>query len=111
MAPETARTTPPPTLARNSLEQGQPTPVSVKIRRFEGIPETVAYARMLQGAGAWLVGVHGRTRQQVGDPATSSDVGAMRAPPLTDAHPHPQPHPLTSASGGVECARWGTVAA
>lgn len=39
-------------------------PVTAKIRRFEGLDETLAYAKMIEAAGASLVAVHGRTRAQ-----------------------------------------------
>lgn len=39
-------------------------PVTVKIRRFDEVEDTVEYASMLERAGASLVAVHGRTREQ-----------------------------------------------
>lgn len=38
------------------------TPVSVKIRLFPQLQDTISYARMLQQAGASLLAIHGRTR-------------------------------------------------
>ena len=43
--------------------KGLRTPVSVKIRLFPELERTIAYARMLQAAGASLLAVHGRTRE------------------------------------------------
>lgn len=39
-------------------------PVTVKIRRFPDLQETVEYAARLEKAGASLVAVHGRTREE-----------------------------------------------
>ena len=57
-------------------------PISVKIRLLEsGVGETVDLARMLQGAGASLLTVHGRTRLQKGMLSGAADwdaIGAVR---------------------------------
>jgi tRNA-dihydrouridine synthase 1 len=49
-----------------ALAQGLPdgVPVTVKIRRFDCVERTVAYAARLERAGASLVAIHGRTREQ-----------------------------------------------
>lgn len=54
-------------------------PVWVKIRVFPSVERTVQYARMLQDAGASLVAVHGRTREQKGKDAPPADWAAIRA--------------------------------
>ena len=35
-----------------------------QIRRFQQAEKTIAYAKMLESAGAFMVAVHGRTREQ-----------------------------------------------
>ena len=47
-----------------TLSSGLNVPVTVKIRRFDDVDRTVAYAAMLERSGASLVAVHGRTRAQ-----------------------------------------------
>ncbi|GAB0491895.1 hypothetical protein MMPV_003150 [Pyropia vietnamensis] len=55
------------------------TPVSAKIRIFSDVAKTVAYARMIEDAGASVLAVHGRTREQKGRTAGPADWEVIRA--------------------------------
>ncbi|VDL99816.1 unnamed protein product [Schistocephalus solidus] len=54
-------------------------PVSVKIRIFPDVDRTVAYAKMLEAAGAAFIAVHGRTREQNGQKTGLADWEQIRA--------------------------------
>uniref|UniRef100_A0A061S1R0 tRNA-dihydrouridine(16/17) synthase [NAD(P)(+)] n=1 Tax=Tetraselmis sp. GSL018 TaxID=582737 RepID=A0A061S1R0_9CHLO len=64
-----------------------PVPVTVKIRMFPSsedaslpdVERTVAYARRLQDAGAHLLAIHGRTRDQKNAKEIRADWGVIRA--------------------------------
>lgn len=55
------------------------TPVSVKIRLFPQLADTIAYATMLQAAGASLLAIHGRTRDMKDHAAHRADWEAIAA--------------------------------
>lgn len=54
-------------------------PVTVKIRIFPELDRTLAYAKMIQDAGAQLLGVHGRVREQRGHNTGLADWEQIRA--------------------------------
>lgn len=49
-----------------TLRENLSVPVSCKIRIFEDVSKTIAYAKMLEEAGCQMLSVHGRTREQKG---------------------------------------------
>ncbi|KAK2075943.1 hypothetical protein QBZ16_001279 [Prototheca wickerhamii] len=67
--------------------------VTVKIRRFDDVARTVAYAAALERAGAYLVAVHGRTREQKTASAVAAEwehiaavKAALRVPVLANGN-------------------------
>eukprot|EP00892_Ulva_mutabilis_P004060 jgi/Ulvmu1/2025/UM120_0021.1 len=62
-----------------ALHEHVSTPVSAKIRIFPALEDTLQYARMIERAGASLVAVHGRTRDQKNAAAVRADWDAIRA--------------------------------
>ena len=60
------------------MAEGAGVPVTVKIRLFPELERTLEYARMLEAAGAQLIAVHGRTREQKDSSACRADWNAIR---------------------------------
>ncbi|KAM3212696.1 hypothetical protein ACQJBY_065634 [Aegilops geniculata] len=62
-----------------NLSENLCVPVSCKIRIFPRLEDTLAYAKMLEEAGASLVAVHGRTRDEKDGKKFRADWDAIKA--------------------------------
>lgn len=62
--------------------EGLSVPVTVKIRVFPDRQKTVEYARMLERAGASLIAVHGRLREQKKSNGPDADWDAIKVTPM-----------------------------
>lgn len=71
-------------------------PVWCKIRIFDDVARTIDYARMLESAGASVIAVHGRTRDQKGKTAPPANWDAIKA--VREAV-----HVPVIANGNVRC--------
>ncbi len=63
----------------NGRKERLPIPVWAKFRLLPKLEDTVAFARMVEAAGASAVAVHGRTRQQKGNSPGPADWAAIAA--------------------------------
>ena len=66
-------------LIRQLHEGLETVPVTAKIRIFEDVERTVAYAKMIEDAGAQILTVHGRLRSQRGHASGLADWEMIRA--------------------------------
>lgn len=63
----------------NTLHLNLEVPVTAKFRVYDSLEKTLAYARMIERAGAQMVTVHGRTREMKGHKTGLADWEKIRA--------------------------------
>ncbi|EPQ29626.1 uncharacterized protein PFL1_02845 [Pseudozyma flocculosa PF-1] len=63
----------------NILHINLKVPVTAKMRVYDSVEKTIAYARMLERAGAQIITVHGRTREMKGHKTGLADWQKIRA--------------------------------
>lgn len=63
----------------NTLHRELKIPVTAKFRVYESLEKTLAYAKMIERAGAQMVTVHGRTREMKGHKTGLADWAKIRA--------------------------------
>jgi tRNA-dihydrouridine synthase 1 len=61
-----------------TLKQNLNVPVWAKIRIYPDLDRTKAYAKMIEAAGASIICIHGRTREQKGNDPGPADLDAIR---------------------------------
>ena len=61
--------------------EGLDVPVTCKIRVFPELHKTIEYAQMLERAGASLIAVHGRLREQKKSKGADADWDVIKASP------------------------------
>ena len=63
--------------------EGLDVPVTCKIRVFPELHKTIEYAQMLERAGASLIAVHGRLREQKKSKGADADWDVIKVNPLS----------------------------
>lgn len=63
----------------NTLHLNLKIPVTAKMRVYESLEKTIAYAKLLERAGAQIITVHGRTRNMKGHFTGLADWGKIKA--------------------------------
>ena len=67
--------------------EGLDVPVTCKIRVFPELHKTIEYAQMLERAGASLIAVHGRLREQKKSKGADADWDVIKASPWSGQAP------------------------